>query len=88
MKKKLSALGMKKAYDQTDQHLCNLEKSLGVENALKGALINIIQAIYSSAPSLEEARHTIEVALNMSEDLVAKVEDPECPKCNSKIRKH
>ena len=53
-----------------------------------GALINIIQAIYSSAPSLEEARHTIEVALNNTEDLVAKVEDPECPKCNSKISKH
>ena len=46
MKKRLSASGMKKAYDQTDQYLCSLEKSLGVENALKGALINIIQAIY------------------------------------------
>lgn len=88
MKKKLSAAGMKKAFDQTDQYLNSLEKSLGVENALKGALINIIQAIYNSAPSLEEARHTIEVALNNTEDLVAEVEDPECPKCNSKISKH
>ncbi len=57
---------MQEAFNLNEAHLDALVAAVGVEAALKGALLSTLFAIYDAAPSEEAALHTIAVANKMA----------------------
>ena len=65
-RKKITAKRMQEAFNLNEAHLDALVAAVGVEAALKGALLSTLFAIYDAAPSEEAALHTIAVANKMA----------------------
>ena len=65
-RKKITPKRMQEAFNLNEAHLDALVAAVGVEAALKGALLSTLFAIYDAAPSEEAALHTIAVANKMA----------------------
>ena len=65
-RKKITPKRMEEAFNLNEAHLDALVAAVGVEAALKGALLSTLFAIYDAAPSEEAALHTIAVANKMA----------------------
>jgi hypothetical protein len=65
-RKKITSKRMQEAFNLNEAHLDALVAAVGVEAALKGALLSTLFAIYDAAPSEEAALHTIAVANKMA----------------------
>ena len=57
---------MEEAFNLNEAHLDALVAAVGVEAALKGALLSTLFAIYDGAPSKKAAEHTVKVASDMA----------------------
>ena len=65
-RKKITPKRMQEAFNLNEANLDALVAAVGVEAALKGALLSTLFAIYDAAPSEEAALHTIAVANKMA----------------------
>jgi|TARA_B100001564_G_C20299829_1_gene516388 hypothetical protein len=65
-KKKITAKRMQDAFNLNEAHLDALVAAVGVEAALKGALLSTLFAIYNGAPNKKEAENTIKVATELA----------------------
>ena len=65
-RKKITPKRMEEGFNLNEAHLDALVAAVGVEAALKGALLSTLFAIYDAAPSEEAALHTIAVANKMA----------------------
>ena len=65
-KKKITPERMEEAFNLNEAHLDALVARVGIEAALKGALLSTLFAIYNGAPSEEAALHTIKVASDLA----------------------
>tara|TARA_R100001079_G_C4397338_1_gene129901 strand:+ start:534 stop:800 length:267 start_codon:yes stop_codon:yes gene_type:complete len=65
-KKKITPERMEEAFNLNEAHLDALVARVGVEAALKGALLSTLFAIYNGAPNKEAALHTIKVASDLA----------------------
>ena len=66
MSKKITPERMEEAFNLNEAHLDALVDRVGIEAALKGALLSTLFAIYYGAPSKKEAEHTIKVASDLA----------------------
>ena len=86
-KKKITPKRMEEAFNLNEAHLDALVARVGVEAALKGALLSTLFAIYSGAPNKEAALHTIKVASDLAvKEFHEKAEV--CDDCASKATVH
>ena len=57
---------MEEAFNLNEAHLDALVARVGIEAALKGALLSTLFAIYNGAPNKREAENTIKVATELA----------------------
>ena len=65
-KKKITPKRMEEAFNLNEAHLDALVARVGIEAALKGALLSTLFAIYNGAPNKKEAENTIKVATELA----------------------
>lgn len=65
-KKKITPKRMEEAFNLNEAHLDALVARVGIEAALKGALLSTLFAIYNGAPNKREAENTIKVATELA----------------------
>ena len=78
---------MEEAFNLNEAHLDALVAAVGVEAALKGALLSTLFAIYSGAPNKQAAEHTIKVASEMAVKEFCEKEQV-CDECGSEATVH
>ena len=86
-KKKITAKRMQDAFNLNEAHLDALVAAVGVEAALKGALLSTLFAIYNGAPNKKEAENTIKVATELAVKELCEKEQV-CDECGSEATVH
>ena len=88
-RKKITPKRMEEAFNLNEAHLDALVAAVGVEAALKGALLSTLFAIYNGAPNKEAAEHTIKVASQLAiKEFHDKDKADVCEDCAAQATRH